>query len=113
MLKDALFNDWELGSLYAIVVVAGSRQAALIGAVAPHVDDVASDTLLAHLVQGEKTGSGIVGFIPQGAVEFGGVAHALVDREPEVTWRQHQIFFAGGNGRGFEMFNHFRSNTPG
>src|SRR5262249_49182978 len=111
MLENALLDDREFAGLHAVIVIAGGGEAALIGAVAPDVDNVAANSMFAHLLSGEKAGAGVIRLITERSVELGGVTDTLVDRKPQVAGKQDQILLAGSNGRGIGVLGDFLPNA--
>ncbi len=104
--EDALVDDRELRGLHAFVVVAHGGQRARRGAVADERAVLARDAL-ADLVQRDVAGAGVVGLVAQRAVEFGGMRHALVNRQHQVVRHQQQVLLAGLHGRRGEVLHHF------
>src|SRR5689334_9735962 len=91
MLENALFNDRKLGGLHAIIVVTRCREPAFVGAVAPDIDEAASDALLAHLIDGEKACAREVRLVTQRAVQFRGMPDTLMDRQPQVIRQKDDV----------------------
>src|ERR1019366_1188478 len=73
VLENALLDDGELGGQHAVVVVLHGGQATLVGAVAEDIDQLAAHLEFAHLIGGQETGAGEVGFIAERAVEVSGM----------------------------------------
>src|ERR1017187_4558486 len=109
--KNALLDDGKLGGFHAIVVEARGGQAALGGAVAPYVHQVAAHAQRAHLVRGQEAGPGEVGLVAQGAIQLRGMPDALVNGEPEMARHQHQVLLAGCDRRRVKMFDHLRADA--
>src|SRR5699024_2050745 len=65
---------------HSLVVVADAGQAVFDGAVTGHVHHRRAVLQCAELVQGGEGGAGVVRLVPQGPVQFRGVADGLMDR---------------------------------
>src|ERR1035441_5265441 len=79
--ENALLDDGKLGGFHAIVVEARGGQAAIGGAIAPYIHQVAANAQRAHLVRGQEAGPGEVGLVAQGAIQLRGMPDALVNGE--------------------------------
>src|SRR6185436_20729671 len=86
-----------LGGGDAVVVETDGGEAVLDRAVAGDVHEVGAVAQRAELVGGGEAGARVGGLVADGAVVLGGVAHRLVDGEPEVGRVDDQVVRARGD----------------
>src|ERR1022692_2505623 len=75
--ENALLDDGKLGGFHSIVVEARGGQAAIGGAIAPYIHQVAANAQRAHLVRGQEAGPGEVGLVAKGAIQLRGMPECL------------------------------------
>ena len=111
--EDPRLDDRKLAGLDPVVIIAAGRQALGASAVAVEVDDVRPDAELAQLVGGEERRAGVIGLVAEGAIELGGMADRLVDRQRQMGGQEHKVLDARRDRGGREMRNRLLADPMG
>ncbi len=99
----AVPDQVPLLGLHAVVVVADGGQAVLDGAVTGHGHHRRAVLQRAELLEGGEAGSRVRRLVAERAVQLGGVADRLVDRQPEVGRVDDQVVATRVDGRGLGL----------
>ena len=115
VLEDAFLDDQPLVGRHAFVVPLDAGERAFLRAIGLDVHEVRTVAELAdHLLRRrDEAGAGVVGFLADGAIELGGMADRLVNREPEVRRIENQIVLAGLDASGLDLLGRERGPASG
>ena len=82
--KYAVFNQRPALRRHALVVVTNGRQSVRLRPVRIEIANLRAELKFAGLVRGQEAGPGKIGLPEQRAIQLGGMADRLMNRQPEV-----------------------------
>src|SRR5688572_33027499 len=90
-------------SVNSFIVISDGCEARGLGSIGDEIDDLGSELKFANLVRREKTRACVVCFEQKSAIEFGWMAHILVNGQPQMRRMQHEIILAWFNRLRLEL----------